>query len=93
MAGEDKKRILNHTQIADEDEKLTHKIYASGQMREMWFNRTTEYGFVENIDFIVIVKNVDDDTLPSSITAYTEVSPKLEILKKAYPLCIRLTKM
>lgn len=47
-----------------------------------WFDRMKEYGFVENVDFIVIVKNVDDVTAFGGIRKITDHHLKLDMAKE-----------
>lgn len=47
-----------------------------------WFDRMVEYGFVENVDFIVIVKNVDDVTAFGGVRKIVDHALKLDMAKE-----------
>lgn len=47
-----------------------------------WFDRMTEYGFEANVDFIVIVKNVDDVTAFGGVRKITNHHIKLDMAKE-----------
>lgn len=47
-----------------------------------WFERMTEYGFAENVDFTVIAKNVHDDTAFGGVRKFTDHAMKLDMAKE-----------
>lgn len=47
-----------------------------------WFNRMAEYGFTENTDFVVIVKNVYDDTAFGGKRTITDHAMTLDMAKE-----------
>ena len=47
-----------------------------------WFERMTEYGFSEDVDFSVIVKNVNDDTAFGGKRKITDHAMKLDMAKE-----------
>lgn len=47
-----------------------------------WFARMTDYGFVENVDFIVITKNVNDDTSFGGVRKKTDHHIKIPMAKE-----------
>ena len=47
-----------------------------------WFDRMTDYGFTENVDFIVIVKNVEDGTGFGGVRKITNHHIKLDMAKE-----------
>ena len=51
--------------VNENDEQLVsgrelHEFLLVGTPYKRWFERITEYGFAENVDFTVIAKNVHD---------------------------------
>ncbi|ATV35333.1 phage antirepressor KilAC domain-containing protein [Fusobacterium pseudoperiodonticum] len=59
-----------------------HKFLEIGTEYMKWFSRMINYGFVENIDFIVIVKNDEDDTAFGGIRKSTDHLIKLNMAKE-----------
>lgn len=47
-----------------------------------WFDRMTEYGFVENVEFSVLDKNVHDDTAFGGIRKITDHALKVDMAKE-----------
>ena len=47
-----------------------------------WFPRMFEYGFIENVDFIVMDKNVQDDTAFGGIRKITDHLMKISMAKE-----------
>ena len=47
-----------------------------------WFERMNDYGFSENVDFIVITKNVNDETLFGGFRKITDHHIKLDMAKE-----------
>ena len=47
-----------------------------------WFDRMSEYGFIENVDFIVMDKNVQDDTAFGGIRKITDHLMKISMAKE-----------
>ena len=47
-----------------------------------WFDRMSEYGFIENVDFIVMDKNVQDDTAFGGIRKITDHLMKISMSKE-----------
>lgn len=47
-----------------------------------WFDRMTEYGFIENVDFAVIVKNVDDVSVFGGVRKITDHALKIDAAKE-----------
>lgn len=47
-----------------------------------WFDRMAEYGFVENVDFAVLDKNVHDDTAFGGIRKITDHALKIDMAKE-----------
>ena len=59
-----------------------HKFLGIGTEYMKWFSRMTNYGFIENVDFIVIVKNDEDDTAFGGIRKSTDHLIKLNMAKE-----------
>ena len=59
-----------------------HKFLEIGTEYMKWFSRMINYGFVENVDFIVIVKNDEDDTAFGGIRKSTDHLIKLNMAKE-----------
>jgi phage antirepressor protein len=59
-----------------------HKFLEIGTEYMKWFSRMNNYGFVENVDFIVIVKNDEDDTAFGGIRKSTDHLIKLNMAKE-----------
>ena len=59
-----------------------HKFLEIGTEYMKWFSRMTNYGFIENVDFIVIVKNDEDDTAFGGIRKSTDHLIKLNMAKE-----------
>lgn len=47
-----------------------------------WFDRMAEYGFVENVDFVVLDKNVYDETAFGGIRKITDHALKVDMAKE-----------
>lgn len=47
-----------------------------------WFERMSEYGFTENVDFTVIAKNVHDETAFGGTRKLTDHAMKLDMAKE-----------
>lgn len=47
-----------------------------------WFDRMTEYGFIENVDFAVMDKNVRDETAFGGIRKMTDHALKIDMAKE-----------
>ena len=59
-----------------------HKFLEIGTEYMKWFSRMTNYGFIENVDFIVIVKNDEDDTAFGGIRKSTDHLMTLNMAKE-----------
>lgn len=59
-----------------------HEFLEIGTPYAKWFNRMVEYGFEENIDFIVTDKNVQDATAFGGIRKMTDHHIKLDMAKE-----------
>ena len=59
-----------------------YKFLEIGTEYMKWFSRMINYGFVENVDFIVIVKNDEDDTAFGGIRKSTDHLIKLNMAKE-----------
>ena len=59
-----------------------HKFLEVKTEYKKWFDRMSEYGFVENVDYIVIVKNVDDVTAFGGVRKITDHHLKLDMAKE-----------
>ncbi len=59
-----------------------HEFLGIGTEYMKWFSRMTNYGFIENVDFIVIVKNDEDDTAFGGIRKSTDHLIKLNMAKE-----------
>ena len=59
-----------------------HKFLEIGTEYMKWFSRMIAYGFIENVDFIVIVKNDEDDTAFGGIRKSTDHLIKLNMAKE-----------
>ena len=59
-----------------------HKFLEIGTEYMKWFSRMINYGFVENVDFIVIVKNDEDDTAFGGVRKSTDHLIKLNMAKE-----------
>ncbi|MBO6419934.1 antA/AntB antirepressor family protein, partial [Enterococcus gallinarum] len=47
-----------------------------------WFERMTEYGFTENVDFTVIAKNVHDDTAFGGVRKIIDHAMTIDMAKE-----------
>ena len=59
-----------------------HEFLEIGTEYMKWFSRMINYGFIENIDFIVIVKNDEDDTAFGGIRKSTDHLVTLNMAKE-----------
>ena len=59
-----------------------HEFLEVNTQYTKWFNRMAEYGFTENVDFAVIVKNVYDDTAFGSTRKITDHALTLDMAKE-----------
>lgn len=59
-----------------------HKFLEIGTEYMKWFSRMVNYGFIENVDFIVIVKNDEDDTAFGGIRKSTDHLMSLNMAKE-----------
>ena len=59
-----------------------HKFLEIGTEYMKWFSRMVNYGFIENVDFIVIVKNDEDDTAFGGIRKSTDHLMTLNMAKE-----------
>lgn len=59
-----------------------HKFLEIGTEYMKWFSRMINYGFIENVDFIVIVKNDEDDTAFGGIRKSTDHLMTLNMAKE-----------
>lgn len=59
-----------------------HEFLEVGTTYTRWFERMTEYGFAENVDFTVIAKNVHDDTAFGGTRKITDHAMKLDMAKE-----------
>lgn len=59
-----------------------HKFLGVGTEYMKWFSRMCDYGFVENVDFAVIVKNVEDVTAFGGVRKITDHSLKIPMAKE-----------
>ena len=53
-----------------------------GTPYKRWFERITEYGFAENVDFTVIAKNVHDETAFGGVRTVTDHAMTLDMAKE-----------
>ncbi len=72
--------IKNNQQLVSGRE--LHKFLEIGTEYMKWFSRMTNYGFIENVDFIVIVKNDEDDTAFGGIRKSTDHLMTLNMAKE-----------
>lgn len=75
------------TQQNDENEILVtgrdlHEFLEIGTTYTQWFERMVAYGFVENVDFIVITKNVNDVSSFGGIRKLTDHHIKIDMAKE-----------
>jgi anti-repressor protein len=71
----------------DNDEQLVsgrelHEFLEVGTPYKKWFDRMSEYGFAENVDFTVLDKNVHDDTSFGGKRKITDHAIKLDMAKE-----------
>lgn len=71
----------------DYDEQLVsgrelHEFLEVGTPYKKWFDRMSEYGFAENVDFTVLDKNVHDDTSFGGKRKITDHAIKLDMAKE-----------
>lgn len=71
----------------DNDEQLVsgrelHEFLVVGTPYKKWFDRMSEYGFAENVDFTVLDKNVHDDTSFGGKRKITDHAIKLDMAKE-----------
>ena len=59
-----------------------HEFLEIGTEYMKWFDRMTEYGFTENVDFSVIVNFDDDDTAFGGLRKITDHAIKLDMAKE-----------
>lgn len=59
-----------------------HEFLEVNTQYTKWFNRMAEYGFTENVDFAVIVKNVYDDTAFGKTRKITDHALTLDMAKE-----------
>lgn len=59
-----------------------HEFLGVNTQYTKWFNRMAEYGFTENVDFAVIVKNVYDDTAFGRTRKITDHALTLDMAKE-----------
>jgi toxin-antitoxin system, toxin component, bro family len=59
-----------------------HEFLEIGTEYAKWFDRMKDYGFIENIDFSVIVKIDDDDTAFGGVRKSTDHAIKLDMAKE-----------
>lgn len=59
-----------------------HKFLEVATPYKKWFDRMSEYGFIENVDFIVMDKNVQDDTAFGGIRKITDHLMKISMAKE-----------
>ena len=59
-----------------------HEFLEIGTEYMKWFSRMINYGFIENIDFIVIIKNDEDDTAFGGIRKSTDHLVTLNMAKE-----------
>lgn len=59
-----------------------HEFLGVKTTYKRWFERMAEYGFIENVDFIVIAKNVPDETSFGGYRSITEHHIKLDMAKE-----------
>ena len=59
-----------------------HKFLEVKTRFDIWFDRMCEYGFIENVDFIVMDKNVQDDTAFGGIRKITDHLMKISMAKE-----------
>ena len=72
--------IKNNQQLVSGRE--LHKFLEIGTEYMKWFSRMTNYGFIENVDFMVIVKNDEDDTAFGGIRKSTDHLMTLNMAKE-----------
>ena len=72
--------IKNNQQLVSGRE--LHKFLEIGTEYMKWFSRMTNYGFIENVDFMVIVKNDKDDTAFGGIRKSTDHLMTLNMAKE-----------
>lgn len=59
-----------------------HEFLEVNTQYTKWFNRMTEYGFTENVDFAVIVKNVYDEKVFGGVRKITDHAMTLDMAKE-----------
>lgn len=73
--------------VNENDEQLVsgrelHEFLLVGTPYKRWFERITEYGFAENVDFTVIDKNVHDETAFGGVRTVTDHAMTLDMAKE-----------
>ena len=73
--------------VNENDEQLVsgrelHEFLLVGTPYKRWFERITEYGFAENVDFTVIAKNVHDETAFGGVRTVTDHAMTLDMAKE-----------
>lgn len=59
-----------------------HEFLEVNTQYTKWFNRMAEYGFTENVDFAVIVKNVYDEKVFGGVRKITDHAMTLDMAKE-----------
>ena len=59
-----------------------HEFLEVNTQYTKWFNRMAEYGFAENVDFAVIVKNVYDEKVFGGVRKITDHAMTLDMAKE-----------
>lgn len=59
-----------------------HEFLEVSTRYDTWFNRMAEYGFIENIDFILVVQKRATNNPKNPITEYTDHHIKLDMAKE-----------
>ncbi|MEB7945130.1 phage antirepressor KilAC domain-containing protein [Enterococcus faecalis] len=80
-------RELIKVSVNENDEQLVsgrelHEFLLVGTPYKRWFERMAEYGFAENLDFTVIVKNVHDDTAFGGVRSVADHAMTLDMAKE-----------
>lgn len=81
------KRTRTYEEQNDKNEILVcgrdlHEFLEIKTTYTQWFERMKEYGFTENVDFIVITKNVNDATSFGGVRRLTDHHTKLDMAKE-----------
>ncbi|GEC92131.1 phage antirepressor KilAC domain-containing protein [Brevibacillus brevis] len=59
-----------------------HEFLEVGTRYDIWFDRMKEYGFVENVDFILVVQKRSTNNPKNPVTEFTDHHIKIEMAKE-----------